>query len=93
MTKQLLIACLDEKSFGYAVEIAHELRGRQLSVELYPTVAKLQKQLSYANDLGFEYVGLIGETERLSGEISLKNMKTGEQKAATVQDIVQIIAS
>ncbi len=93
MTKQLLIACLDENSFGYAVEIAHELRGRQLSVELYPTVAKLQKQLSYANDLGFEYVGLIGETERLSGKISLKDMKTGGQKAATVQDIAQIIAS
>ncbi len=87
-SKQVLIVCLDNESFGYAVGVTNQLRVQGVSAELYPVVAKLQKQMSYANDLDFAFVCLIGEAERTAGKISLKNMMTGVQDIFSFHEVV-----
>ena len=48
--------------------------------------------MSYADRIGVPYLVLIGEDEMAAGKLSLKNMKTGEQKLVTVEEAAEEIA-
>jgi histidyl-tRNA synthetase len=58
---------------------------------MYPDSVKLKKQLDYADRKNIPFVILIGSQEMESGELTLKNMKTGEQSTATVNEIINIV--
>ena len=58
---------------------ANELRSLGKLVELYPSNAKLQKQMKYANDKGINWVVFYGDQERKEGKVVVKNMLTGDQ--------------
>lgn len=60
---------------------ANSVRDLGKVAEVYPSQAKLQKQLKYANDKGAKWVLFYGEEERQKGIIILKHMKSGEQFA------------
>lgn len=64
-----------------------QLREAGIKTELYPDTAKMKKQMKFANDKNVRYVGMVGEDELNKQEITLKNMKTGEQESLTVQAI------
>ena len=51
-----------------------------MRAEFYPETGKLKKQMGYADAKKIPYVALVGENEILSGEITVKNMATGEQE-------------
>jgi histidyl-tRNA synthetase len=76
---EILFIALDEDSHKFAFRQISKLRQSGIACDLYPEPAKLKKQMSYANARNVPYVGIIGETERNEGVISLKNMVTGEQ--------------
>ncbi|MFM7565174.1 MAG: histidine--tRNA ligase [Flavobacteriales bacterium] len=71
---------------------AQTLRGKGKIVELYPSPAKLQKQLKYANDKGVKQVVLYGENERKQGILIVKDMVTGEQHQWEVSSWLASIA-
>ena len=48
----------------------------------------MQKQFKYADNRNAQYVALIGENERNSGQLQLKNMTTGEQQALTEAELM-----
>jgi histidyl-tRNA synthetase len=58
---------------------AQVLREMGKKVEVYPTNAKLQKQMKYANDRGAQWTAFYGEEEAANQRIVLKNMTAGEQ--------------
>ena len=43
-------------------------------------LAKFKKQLSYANKKGIPFVAIIGPNELIENSVTIKNMKSGEQK-------------
>ena len=49
--------------------------------------------MSYADRIGVPYLVLIGEDELAAGRVSLKNMKSGEQKLVTVEEAAEEIAA
>ncbi|MDE5733990.1 MAG: histidine--tRNA ligase, partial [Duncaniella sp.] len=59
---------------------------------IYPDQAKMKKQMGRADALGIPYVAIIGETELAEGRITLKDMKTGEQKSLTPAELVEALA-
>lgn len=77
---QILLIGLDKDSLKYAYETAVKLRADGLCVEVLPELVKAKKAFSYADNKGFLWVGVCGESEKNANEISLKNMKTSEQK-------------
>lgn len=91
-TKLLLIACIDPSSMTYAIGKLNELRKNGISCEIYPEPVKLQKQMSYANDNGYAYVAVIGEEEQNQNKLSLKDMKTGEQRQLDLPELYKIFA-
>ncbi len=81
VTKSLDVLCLN---FGAAesraaLQLVSELRKKGVKADLYPTSAKMQKQLKYADRRGVPYVILVGEQELEAGNFVVKNMLTGKQ--------------
>lgn len=62
-----------------SLDMANEIRGKGADCELYPSQAKIQKQFKYANDRNARFVIMIGEDERNTDSITLKDMNDGTQ--------------
>ena len=63
---------------------ANSVRDLGKVAEVYPSQAKLQKQLKYANEKGAKWVLFYGEEERQKGIVILKHMESGEQHSYPV---------
>jgi histidyl-tRNA synthetase len=74
-----MVTIWDEQSITDSLGLATELRGLGLRVDLYPEADKLGKQFKYASTRGIGFVAVLGEEERACGDVSLKDMRTGEQ--------------
>lgn len=88
-TTKVLISHFDEKAFNYALPVIAKLRENNIASELYPNIAKMQKQMKYANDKGIAYVIVIGDTEMQTGKLAFKNMLTGTQTELTIEEIIK----
>ncbi|RDY61285.1 histidine--tRNA ligase [Flagellimonas nanhaiensis] len=75
-----------------SLKLVSALRNLGLRADLYPTAAKFQKQLKYANKRGVPYVILLGEKELTEGTFVVKNMETGDQKAYTLENATEFAA-
>jgi histidyl-tRNA synthetase len=79
----VLVTVWNEESIKDSLAFAADLRRSApgLRVDVYPEADKLGKQLKYASTRGVPFVVVIGDDERARGEVSLKNMKIGEQQS------------
>ena len=69
------------------IQIATELRKKGISTEVYLNDKKLKAKMKYADKLEIPYVIVVGEDEINSGIVKIKNMKTGEEKETSIQNI------
>lgn len=76
---KLLFVNFGEKEQVHCMKLVQVAREAGIDCELYPTKAKMQKQMKYANDRGVQFVAIIGEEEINKGIVKLKNMESGEQ--------------
>ncbi|MDR0413827.1 MAG: histidine--tRNA ligase [Prevotellaceae bacterium] len=88
VSTQVMFANLGEREERYAIPLAAQLRGSGVSVEVYPDRKKLQKQLEYADKRSIPYVIVIGEDEVARQSVSVKNMRTGEQRILPATEIL-----
>ncbi len=87
-SSQVLIVHMDEPSMTYGLEALKELRREGVASEIYPDVAKLKKQLDYANKKKVPFVIVIGSDEMKSGELTFKHMRSGQQEKLTLKEIL-----
>jgi len=76
----------------YCLSIARQLRKLNINTEVYPDDAKMKKQMAYADKKNIPFVGLIGSEEMSSGNLTVKNMKTGEQVKITAEQLPDLIS-
>lgn len=88
---KLLFINFGEDEQAFCMNIAHQLRNADIACDIYPSAAKLQKQMKYANDIRAEYTALVGESEMASNQITLKNMESGEQSSHSVEDLIKLL--
>ena len=89
---QLLFINFGEKEAAYCLKIASSLRALGIRVEVYPDSVKMKKQMSYANQQNVPFVALVGEDEIKEGQITIKNMQTGEQHKVAPDDVASILS-
>lgn len=78
------------KQASYA--FAQKLRQNNICTEVFLEENKgIEKQLKYANKKNIKYVAIIGPEEAEKNSIKIKNMKTGEQKETTIEEIVKLL--
>jgi histidyl-tRNA synthetase len=63
-----------------AARLAGELRRHDIVVELGDESFRVKKSLETASKLGARFAAILGENEVSSGQITLKNLATGEQQ-------------
>jgi len=85
---KIMFANFGEQEQAYCMRFVKQLRVNNISAELYPSKAKMQKQMKYANDKGVEFVALVGENEIKEGKIQLKDMHSGEQNLFTIEELI-----
>ena len=88
---KVLFLNFGEKEEHYALKALTTLRNKNIASELFPDRAKIAKQMSYANAKQIPYVIMAGEEEMKESLFTLKNMKTGEQVKAPLQEIVSML--
>ncbi len=74
----------------YAFEVAKKLREKGKRVELSYKRNGLKKQMELANRMRADYAVIVGEDEKASGYVTIKNMHTGEQKKVSFYDVLNI---
>lgn len=87
-TTRIMISNFDKEAEIYALPLLQKLRDSGISSEIYPTPAKLKKQLNYADDKKIPFVILVGSEEMESGLLTLKNMESGDQEKLTIGQII-----
>ncbi len=85
----VMVAIWNDESVLDSLRLAQELRAAGLRVDLYPNADKVGKQFKYSASRGIPFVVLIGDDERMRGEVSIKNMKTGEQQSVKRETVAQ----
>ena len=88
---RLLFANMDRDSVLFLLPLVTELRRRGVSCEIYPDPSKLKKQFDYADRKQIPFLSISGSTEAAAGQVNIKNLASGEQKAFPVSDIESIL--
>ena len=79
---------LGEKEQLASMRLISELRNKGISAEIYPESAKMKKQMEYANRRGIPYVVIIGSNELERKVATLKDMRSGEQRELSFEELV-----
>ncbi|PRY34439.1 histidyl-tRNA synthetase [Spirosoma oryzae] len=88
---QVLIVPFDADARGVALPLVTQLRAVAIPAEVYPDLAKVKKMLDYANAKQIPYVVLIGSEEVQTGQLTVKNMVTGEQQKIAQADVASFV--
>ncbi len=85
---QVLFINFGEKEQDYCLPLLFQLRDAGINSEIYPSSAKMKKQMTFANNKGIKYVVLVGSDEMESGKLTVKNMENGEQENLTIEELI-----
>ncbi|MEZ4789149.1 MAG: histidine--tRNA ligase [Flavobacteriales bacterium] len=88
---KLLFANFGEAEAMHCLRLLRTVREAGISAELYPDAVKMAKQFKYADDKGIPYVAIIGENELKQGIVTVKDMKSGEQKAVEQDALIDLL--
>lgn len=76
-----------------ALKLVNLLRLAGVKSDLYPSDAKMQKQMKYANNRNVPYVILVGEQELAANSFVVKDMVQGGQKEYKLDELDQFLAT
>ena len=89
----VMVTIFDQAAIEDSLRLAAELRAAGLRAELYPEPDKLCKQFKYASARDAAFVAVVGADERARGEVTIKNMKTGDQQSVPRSDVARHLGS
>ena len=87
---QILFLNFGEKESLAALKLVNRYRAAGFRADLYPTAAKMQKQMKYANKRNVPVVILLGTQELEAEQYIIKNMFSGEQSVKSMDDPIQL---
>jgi len=73
------------------LKIAYSLRSKGLNINMDLKGKKMGQAITYADSLGIPYVGIIGEDELKEDSITIKNLKTREQKKIKIDEVYKYL--
>lgn len=76
---EVMVTLFEGEPVEEALKLANELRRAGLRVDVYPEPERLGKQFKYAASRGVKFVTVGGADERARGEVTVKDMISGQQ--------------
>ena len=72
-------------------KIVEKLRAEGISSLLYPSSAKLKKQMQYADKNNIEFVIIVGQNEIKTNTITVKKMSDSSQQNMSFEKLLKIL--
>jgi len=92
--KKFLVTIFNQELIDESLRVFRLLKENMPLVDIYiDTSTSLKKQLDYASQKGILYALIIGPDEMRKKTITIKNVKTGEQRSLDKKDIVSFLGS
>ncbi len=90
-TVQVLFINFGDTEALYCLQVIKQLRNNDVIAELYPSAAKMKKQMNHANKREIPFVVLVGSDEIENEVFTLKNMKEGTQEKLSLKELISKI--
>ncbi|WP_459209556.1 histidine--tRNA ligase [Aquimarina rhabdastrellae] len=90
-TKALFINFGDEEAM-YCMKAVRALRTNGITAELYPSSAKMKKQMGHANKRNIPFVILAGTSEIEKNSFTVKNMTEGTQEEMSYKELEKLLS-
>ena len=88
---QVIVMPLDDAAVPSALEVASHLRTLGTPTIVHTEPGAMKKKFRYADRMGCRYVVVIGENELATGELSIKDMESGESFVGQTEDLEQLL--
>lgn len=89
---QVAVLVMGDENLAYASSVLATLRDNDIaSVSYLDTNKKFKNQIEYADKIGADYSVIVGENERMSGVVAVKNMRSGDQQIMNVNDLIKML--
>ena len=88
---QVIVMPLDDATVPRALEVASHLRTLGTPTIIHTEPGAMKKKFRYADRMGCRYVVVIGENELATGELSIKDMESGESFVGQTEDLEQLL--
>lgn len=89
----VLVALLDDEGFADALAVSQRLRAAGWKVETQMESRKIAKQFQYADKAGIRVVVLRGDSERANDQVTLKDLRSGEQQTVAMAQLEPALQS
>jgi histidyl-tRNA synthetase len=90
----VMVTFLDDTCRAAALALAADLRGRGMTVDIYPeTSRKFDKPLKYAAGRQVPLLAIIGPDELAKGEVAVKNLTTRAQESVARDRVGDVIGA
>jgi histidyl-tRNA synthetase len=88
---QVLVTLFSEDLYAPTLNLAARLRQAGINAEQSLQPIRLGKQIRYASRKGIPFVAILGSDELEAGQVVLKNLATGEQRAYSEQEVIETL--
>jgi histidyl-tRNA synthetase len=90
-TNNILFINFGDAEALYSMNAIKHLRSNGIAAELYPSNAKMKKQMNYANKRKFPFVVLVGSDEVKNNVYTVKNMIDGTQQVIGLDALCKLL--
>lgn len=91
-TPVLFVAAFGQPHLEAMIPVVEKLRGLGIQTEIELLGRSIKAQMREADRLGATYVVVVGDNEMAQKSVSLKNMKTGDQKQLSFDQLVEFLS-
>ena len=91
MTTKVMFVNFGGEERKASMGLLKALRAAGIPSDIYPDSAKMKKQMEYANKRAIPFVIIVGESERLEGMATVKNMTEGTQEKVAFEQLADYL--
>lgn len=86
------VLCMGGDQVAYSMRVLAALRGAGIvAVPYLDANKKFKNQIEFADKINADFSIIIGENERASEMLALKNMQTGQQQTLSLDDVIKLL--
>ena len=89
---RVAVLCMGSAQVAYSVRVLTELRDAGIvAVPYLDANKKFKNQIEFADKINADFSVIVGEDERISETVSVKNMRSGEQQTLNLGAVINLL--